>query len=178
MRWKNFAFYGFDKETYDSVKDLRDQTNRRHTEIIATLFLFMMIALSVLSVLSVITYAHRAMYIEFAIASAVFTVVLLAAKNFTTRHTTLFMYLLIAIMLFFSIESSISDTFQVGIIFPVFTAMICVSFFDNMPRFSLVMAAFWILFLVYSYLRKPPSIACGEFWDFFCGYPRENHRRY
>ena len=180
MRFKNFIHYGFDKDLYDSVTDLRNQTNRRHTEIIATIFLTMMVIFYFLSQFWVLPYAHRDIYLSFLVAAVVFTVVLFAFRKFTTDHATIFMYALIFMLMGFSVSSSVNDSFQVAIAFPVFVALIGVSFFDNMIRFPAVMIFYCVVFVYTSYQRKPPSIARTDFIDsiVFTGVALFFHYRY
>ena len=165
MNWKNFFYYGFDKEQYDGVRDLKDHTNRIHTEIIATMFLVMMAGFYSLSVFGIVSYSHRSVYLIFLVAAIALLVLLFAARKFTTRHSTFFMYALIFTLMGFSVSSSRADTFQVAVAFPVFVALIGVSFFDNMIRFPLVLTFYCIFFTYSSYQVKPPSLARADFID-------------
>lgn len=153
-----FRYYGFDKDIYLSVKDLRDQTNQKHTEIVVTLFLVVMFFASVMSVFGVIPHAQRYMYFSFLAAAVIFAAVLLLFRNFAGRYPTVLFYLAILMLIVFSIRSSESEPFQVATVFPAFILLCGVAFLDNMPRFSLAMLMAFGLFVRSSYLCKPPSI--------------------
>lgn len=159
MEPRNFNYYGFDRQTYESVSGLRKETNRLNVQTLSAIFLLVMAVATVLSFLDIIPYAQRSMYLLFLIVIAAFTVLLLIFRKYTLRLSTLLLYIEIVILMGFSISSSNSESFLVATVFPVFVVLVSVAFIDRMIPFSLVIAFYWFMFVFSSYRHKPPSIA-------------------
>jgi len=159
MKSKSFNYYGFDKETFDSVAELRRQTNRNNIESISILFLLVMAASTIMSFLNVIPYAERFTFILFLVLSAAFSVFLIVFRKHTMRLSGVLIYAIIALMISFSIKSSVDEAFLVSAVFPAFVIILSMAFIDRMIPFSLVIAASYIVFVSSSYIKKPPSIA-------------------
>ena len=156
---RHFVYYGFDKDIYDSVREMRDQINRTHTRIAITLFLIVMFMASALSTLKILPQAHRFMYYEYFALTLVFQLFLILAKGFTGRHTQVFTYLMALLLIAFSISSSLSETFQSGTVFPAFILFIGLVFIDNMIRMPLFIIASCAVFIGTSFMQKPPSVS-------------------
>ncbi len=159
MKSKSFNYYGFDKETFESVSDLRHQTNRNNIESIAILFLMMMAAATVMSFLNVIPYAQRSTYITFLIIGAAFAAFLLIFRKYTLKLSGVLIYVMIVELIAFSIMSSIDEAFLVSAVFPAFVIILSMAFIDRMIPFSAGIIVSYIIFVASSYQKKPPSIA-------------------
>ena len=159
MKSKSFNYYGFDKETFESVAELRRQTNRNNIESIAILFLMVMVASTVMSFLNVIPYAQRTTYITYLVICAAFAAVLLIFRKYTLKLSGILIYVTIAILVSFSIVSSIDEAFLVSAVFPAFIIILCMAFIDRMIPFTGVIVIAYIAFVASSYAKKPPSIA-------------------
>ncbi len=159
MKSKSFNYYGFDKETFDSVSELRRQTNRNNTESISILFLLVMAVSTILSFMNVIPYSHRDTFITFLVLSGAFFAFLMIFRSYTLRLSGILIYAVIALMISFAIKSSADEAFLVSAVFPAFVIILSMAFIDRMIPFSLVIAASYVVFVGSSYISKPPSIA-------------------
>ncbi len=159
MKSKSFNYYGFDKETFDSVAELRRQTNRNNIESISILFMLVMAAATIMSFLNVIPYAQRFTYITFLALSVAFFVFLLIFRKHTMQLSGILIYAAVALLVSFSIVSSVDEAFLVSAVFPAFVIILSMAFIDRMIPFSVVIAASYIIFVCSSYTKKPPSIA-------------------
>ncbi len=158
MERKNLNYYGYDRDTFDSVTDLRRQTNRNNTDTIALLFLILTGVFLILVLLDILPYAHRQMYITYTAIAAAFGVFLILFRKYSLRFAIPLMYASVIILMSYAITSSNRESFQIATLYPVFVVLLSVSYIDRMIPFSIVMSAFCVMFNVFSYLRKPPSI--------------------
>ena len=159
MKSKSFNYYGFDKETFESVSELRRQTNRNNIESISILFTLVMAAATIMSFMNVIPYAQRNTYILFLVLSVAFSAFLLIFRKYTLRLSGILIYVTIVLLISFSIVSSIDEAFLVSAVFPAFVIILSMAFIDRMIPFSAVIIASYIGFVASSYAKKPPSIA-------------------
>ncbi len=157
--FQKILYYGYDRDIYDSVRELRDQTNARHSRIIASLFLAIMLLGSILAALKVIPYAHRFLYYRFLAADAIYMIFLYVFRKFSRKHPTILMYLTVALLSSFAILSSRQESFQLATVYHAFLVLFGVAFIDNMLKFTVTMVGITTVFSLTSYYTKPPSIA-------------------
>ncbi len=152
-------YYGFSKNTYNSVKTHCDKSNVRNIGITLTLFIVMMLAAWGMSSLYIIPFSQRHTYLTFFLVSLVFQILILVLRDNTVRINRIIVYLVIVLLTVFSIALSKEEPFLVSAIFPVFMFLGGVAFIDNMGRFAVCVIAETVAFTVCSYFNKPPSIA-------------------
>ena len=157
--FQKYLYYGYDKDIYTSVKELRDQTNSRHTRIVVSLFLVIMLVASILATFKFIPYAHRFLYYYFMIAGAVFLIFLHAAKKIAEKYPTVFVYVTVILLAAFAILSSKNEPFQLATVFPAFMVLFGVAFIDKMLGYSIMLTGITVVFSLTSFYTKPPSTA-------------------
>ncbi len=160
MDTKSIAWYGYEKHTFTDCRNLIDQMNRRHMEVLNIWFILVTMIYLILSSQNSLGFSHTdtPYFFGFIVATLAFEVVIL---RFKTQNNTVNMILVIINMislLVFGIICSLSQPYMAATIFPVMLVIVSLSHVGNMyAMVGILLAGSGVFFLV-SYLVKPGSI--------------------
>lgn len=152
-------YYGFPKKAYVSIKKHRDDNNISHAEIVMTLFLTVMLCAYVMSILNIIPQAQRNLYLVYALISGAIVAFILVFKKHMAKFIKIVMYVVMIILLAFSMAFCKEEPFQISAVYPVYMFVGGVAFIDNMLNCTVFTVSETIVFCIGSRYWKPPSIA-------------------
>lgn len=160
MYYRSINYYGYDKNRYDDCKDLINEANFRHLRILNTWLLGLTVVFLFLSKMNLFGVTGRSfnMYLSFFVLSLIPEVLLFAFKDFTRKHSGIFLHLNAATMVTFGIYSSIKQPYLTATMYLVLLVLLAVTYIGTMVSVSVIMILYSALFLYTSYKYKSHSL--------------------
>lgn len=163
----SFNYYGYDKETYLSCKEMIDEANLRHAEIINAWFFLTCLLFTVFSVSNLFGASRQLLFVYagFTAVALAFQILFVAGRDFVLRHMTLLAFINSIIIMYFGIAQSEAQRFLPATLFPVLAAMIAISYISTMVKMSAAGLIFASMFLYLSFAHKPLSVATQDLYN-------------
>ncbi len=159
---KNFGYYGFSKEDYDSCKYIRDSSNQRNIIIISTIFGSLELFFGIMSCFTLSTNKYS--YLNF-YGIATLYIIILIHKFFNKTKTEIIVYILMSLVCSFGITMSIPSKDEKAILFLVLIVLLPVLFVDNAWRMISYIILVCIIYLIIAFKVKLANIAQTDLFN-------------
>ena len=160
MHYRSINYYGYDKNRYDDCKELINESNFRHLQILNTWLLGLTIVFLFLSKMNLfgVTGRNFNMYLSFFILSFVLEVFLFVFKDFSKKHSSVIVHINAAAMVAFGIYSSAKQPYLTATMYLVLLVLLAVAYIGTMVSVSVIMILYSAVFLYTSYKLKSHSL--------------------
>ncbi len=160
MYYRSINYYGYDKNRYDDCKELINESNFRHLQILNTWLLGLTIVFLFLTKMNLfgVTGRNFNMYLSFFMLSFVLEVFLFVFKDFSKKHSSIIVHINAAIMVTFGIYSSAKQPYLTATMYLVLLVLLAVTYIGTMVSVSVIMILYSAVFLYTSYRFKSHSL--------------------
>lgn len=160
MHYRSINYYGYDKNRYDDCKELINESNFKHLQILNTWLLGLTIVFLFLSKMNLfgVTGRNFNMYLSFFILSFVLEVFLFVFKDFSKKHSSVIVHINAATMVTFGIYSSAKQPYLTATMYLVLLVLLAVAYIGTMVSVSVIMILYSAVFLYTSYKLKSHSL--------------------
>ena len=157
---RKINYYGFDKETYDACAQPIQHSNRQHAEIINWWFLSVNVLYLVCAQFGWLNVdaGNKMLYASYIAVTGVF----IAVERFVPRFRQMSLLptlINIVILVSFGIAVSNAAPYMIAFMFMIIILVIATSYIETMTRMVCILGICTVVFVYYSYVRKPLSIS-------------------
>lgn len=167
MQFKSFDYYGYDKDSYKSVRSMVASANRHQILLLNLWFSIMVLCYVVFSGMNLfgVTQERIIFYTIYFFLSVLFTSVLVIFKKFSEKYDYIMLYTSIAILLSYGILVSVAHPYMPAVIYMIFITLISLMYIHTMWRIGFVILLSSGIFLYCSYRYKTFSIAYNDTYN-------------
>ena len=168
MTAQSTKYYGYDKATFEDCRQLIDETNWNHINILSIWFIIvnlLCVAFSLLDLFSV-----NQVDIEFYVIYGIISICTFAfsrwfQKKYTHKFVKLQLLLGILLWMVYSIQLSVSQPYMAATMFMIMLVVVSFSFITNMLNMLLIITVMVAAFIFSSYMVKPTSIVMQDIYN-------------
>ena len=168
MTIRSTNYYGYDKETYNDCKDLIDETNRRHIDILNIWFFLINVLCVIMSVLGLFSsnLSHVGFYLIYVgISVAFFALSRVFNKLHIRKLLTVQIALNVIIWMAYSIQVSVDQPYMAATLFIVMMVVLSFSFITSLGYMLGTIIIANVIFLYSSYKVKTYAIVAEDFFN-------------
>lgn len=168
MTAQSTKYYGYDKATYEDCRQLIDDTNWNHINILSLWFIIVNLFCVIFSLLDL--FSVNQVDIEFYITYGAISICNFAFSRWFQKkypHKFVKLQLIFGILLWmvYSIQLSVSQPYMAATMFMIMLVVISFSFITNMLNMLMIIAVLVSVFVYSSYLVKPASIVMQDIYN-------------
>lgn len=167
MHGRNLNYYGYDKETYAECSEMISQTNRNNLIGLNVWFIgvnFLYLIFSALNLFGV-TQERVPFYVVYFLISLAFSIVVGCFHKFAEKHSVIFVYINMTILLSYGILVSALQPYLAATIYLFLIAVTALAYIDTMLRMTLMTISASTVFIYTSYKFKTFSIAYQDTYN-------------
>ena len=170
MTLQSTNFYGYDKATYDDCRDLIDETNRRHLNILNVWFLIINLLCTIFANFGIFSanLSDKGLYLSYTFISIAFfisshTLQRIKKKKSLVLH--LHILLNVFIWMIYSIQLSVDQPYMAATMYIVMIVVLSFSFITTLFTTLLLLIISAALFIFSSYREKTAAIAGQDLYN-------------
>lgn len=163
---KNFGYYGFTKEEYDSCKHLRDKANLKNVTMICCISGFLELTLGIAAFFVSVVGNYGIWYVTYGILTL--SLLFLARRRFGQIPTEWIVYAFMTLAFSCGILLSIPSKEEKAILFLVLLVLLPLLFLDNAWRMIAYLLAVSICYGIVAFHTKNPRVAQLDLYNIFC----------
>ncbi len=169
MTAQSTNYYGYDKETYYECRELIDETNRKHMDILNAWFFMINLFCTFFALFGLFNsnQGDIKVYVIFGFIAIVFLLFSKYIQRRRPKRIFLNIQILInsAIWMFYSVRISTESPYMAATMFPVLLVVLSFSFIVTMRYMVLFLVIGVGSFLASSYILKPTTIASQDLYN-------------
>lgn len=162
----SFNLYWYSKEAYKACKDMINETNHKHLEVINAWLFLICLMYTFFSIFNIFgATKHNAFaYAIFSVVTAAYQFWITFGKKWTLPHTTFVAYLHTVVMLAIGIYQSESNMFTPATLYPLLLTIVALSYISSVFKMTIGVVTFSTIFLLTDFYNKPFSIAMQDLY--------------